>query len=186
MSKKGLQDIRNFFSPKPRNIAPEARNIAPEYSGAGSSSSISAPTPPPRAESRETTPDIELEGLYLSEEELEEASEEAEEITQEEAIQRPIRLPAKYRNAPLSENDIALYTNRRLKDDEKTKIMNCWVPPAKYRCPPVKQGKYNRNFQPKWLSDNQLMAFSHIELGIYCKVCVAWAYGRTEQGKGEI
>ncbi|KAL3108332.1 hypothetical protein niasHT_014481 [Heterodera trifolii] len=165
----GLQDIRKFFN---SSATSSAASFPQSNSESGSENN---------AESNITTDfGIELDGIFLSD-----CSDEDDGINESEALKRPYRLPKKYCRLPLTQRDIGLFIDKKSLDEaEKEIILNCWTPPKHYKCPMVVQNKQTRNFRLEWLTEFPLMAFSHVELGIFCKVCVAFSAGRLQRGKG--
>lgn len=95
------------------------------------------------------------------------------------------RLPVKL-NEPPKENDIGIYVGcSTLPEDTKERVYtSTWTPCSKhdFEVSVSKDGK-RRKFQLNWLQRFQWLAYSDVQKGAFCKVCVLFSM-KSGTGKG--
>lgn len=70
-----------------------------------------------------------------------------------------------------------------MSNDQKIEILNnLWIPNISYNFP--KSGKRNLKFQHCWLHEFKWLAYSEIESGAYCKICIIFPSPNKCVGKG--
>ncbi|CAI6370249.1 unnamed protein product [Macrosiphum euphorbiae] len=87
-------------------------------------------------------------------------------------------------------NDIALFINRSLNDEEKLLVLrNVWKPPKMYKYPLLEQNKKRGLiFQSKWFDEFSWLVYSEIKKGAFCKFCAIFSKtgGALNQPLGQL
>lgn len=75
-------------------------------------------------------------------------------------------------------NDISLFVNRKLNENEKLQVLeNTWVPQKNYAFPLLDKFQDRKlRFRSQWLEEFHWLVYSEKEEGAYCKFCVVFAH----------